>query len=82
MQKTCQQCCQEFPDLFKPELGCLKDFKLEVKFKSKTRPIFCKPRLVPFAFLEDLNDAYEDRIKKGVWKSTDFNAYGNPVVPV
>ena len=24
LQKACQQLCQEFPDLFKPELGCLR----------------------------------------------------------
>ena len=82
LQKACKQCCQEFPDLFKPELGCLKNFELEVKFKPEAKPIFCRPRPVPLAILEDLNDAYEDGIRKGVWKPTDFNAYGTPVVPV
>ena len=33
LQKACKQCCKEFPDLFKPELGCLKEFELEVKFQ-------------------------------------------------
>ena len=27
LQKACEQLCQDFPDLFRPELGCLKDFK-------------------------------------------------------
>ena len=40
LQKASKHFCQEFPDLFKPELGCLKDFELEVKFKPKARPIF------------------------------------------
>ena len=68
--------------MFKQELGCLKKFELEVKFKPEARPIFCKPRPVPLAILEDLNDAYEDEIRKGVWKPTDFNVYGTPMVPV
>ena len=36
LQRDCQKLCDEFPDLFKPELGCLilKDFELEVKFKA------------------------------------------------
>ena len=82
LQKACQQLCQEFPDLFKPELGCLKDFELEVKFKPDVKPIFCKPRAVPFAIQEDLSQAYDAEIKRDVWKPTQFNAYGMPVVPI
>ena len=59
LQKACEQLCQEFPDLFKQELGCLKDFQLEVKFKPDAKPIFCKPRVVPFAIQEDLCQAYD-----------------------
>ena len=55
---------------------------MEIKFKPEARPIFCKPRLVHLAILEDLNDAYDDRIRKGVWKPTDFNVSGTTVVPV
>ena len=64
------------------ELGYLKDFELEVDFKPEAKPIFCKPRPVPLAILENLNDAYEDENWKEVWKPTGFNAYGTLVVPV
>ena len=73
------------PDLFKPGLGCLKDFELEVKFKPEARaarPIFCNPRPVPLTILEDLNDTYEDGVRKKVWKPTEFNAYRTPMGPV
>ena len=33
LQRDCHSLCDEFPDLFKDELGCLSDFELEVKFK-------------------------------------------------
>ena len=66
LQKACKQLCQEFPDLFKLELGCLNDFDLEVNLKPEARPIFSKPRAVPLAILEDVNDAYKEGIKKGV----------------
>ena len=39
---------------------------MEVKFKPEAIPIFCKPRPVPLVILEDLNDAYDDEIRKGV----------------
>ena len=82
LQQACEQLCTEFPDLFKPELGCLKDFQLEVKFKPDAKLVFCKPRVVPFALLDDLNQAYDAGIARGVWKPAQFNSYGAPVVPI
>ena len=72
-QKACEQLFQEFPDLFKPELGCLKDFQLDVKFKADAQSIFCKPRVVSFAIQEDLCQAYDAGIPRGVWLSTQLN---------
>ena len=46
------------------------------------KPIFKKPRPVPFSILQDLNEAYEAGIKRGVWELTGFNSYGTPVVPI
>ena len=82
LQQACEQLCTEFPDHFKPELGCLKDFQLEVKFKPDAKPVFCKPRVIPFALLDDLNQAYDAGIARGVWKPAQFNSYGTPVVPI
>ena len=53
-------------DLFKPELGCLKDFELKVKFKPDANPIYCKPQTVSLTLLDDLNQAYEAGIKKWI----------------
>ena len=66
LQKECRKLCEEFPDVFKPELGKLKDFELEVKFKAEAKPMFCKPRTVPFALKEDLAQAYDAGIKRDV----------------
>ena len=81
LQDSCRQLCQEFPDLFKPDLGCLKDFQLEVKFKPEAQPVFCRPRVVPFAVQDDLCLAYDARIAAGVWQPTQFSAHGTPIVP-
>ena len=82
LQRDCQKLCDEFPDLFKLELGCLKDFELEVKFKAHAVPVFHKARPVPFALRDDLVKAYEEGIAKGVWKPVQFNGYETPVVPI
>ena len=82
LQRACQQLCTEYPELFEPELGCLKGVELDIRFKPDAQPIFCKPRTVPFAIMEDLHNAYNAGIKKGIWVPTKFNAYGTPVVPI
>ena len=41
-----------------------------------------KPRPVLFAVQEELNDAYDAGIKKGVWEEIQFSLYGTPVVPI
>ena len=66
LQEACEKLCEDFPDLFKPELGCLRDFELEVKFKDNAKPVFCKPWRVPFAIQEDLNHAIDAGIKCAV----------------
>ena len=82
LQAECRKLCEEFPHLFKPELGRLKDFELEVKFKPDAKLNFCKARAVPFALQEDLAQAYEAGIRRGVWQRIQFNEYGTPVVPI
>ena len=82
LQSDCQKLCDKFPDLFKDELGCLKDYELDVKFKSDAKPVFHKARPVPFALRDDLAKGYEEGIAKGVWKPVQFNEYGTPVVPI
>ena len=82
LQQACLQICKEFPDLWKQELGRLKDYQREVKFKPDVTPQFCKPRTVPFAIQEDLNQAYDAGIAKGIWEPTIFDEYGTTVVPV
>ena len=82
LQKACKQLSHEFPDLFKPELGCLKGFEMEVNFKPEARSMFCKPRPIPMAILEDFNNTYKEGIRRGVWQHTDFNTYRTRLVPV
>ena len=82
LQQACSKLCDEYSEIFKPELGCLKDFELEIQFKSDTKPIFCKPRSVPFAIQAELAQAYDAGIEKDIWTPVQFNDWGTPVVPI
>ena len=54
LQAACEQLTWKFPDLWKDELGCLKNFQLEIKFKPDVTP---EARTVPFAIQDDLSRA-------------------------
>lgn len=82
LQSRCKNLCNEFPEVFQKELGLLKEFELEIKFKPDASPVFHKPRPVPISIQEDLNETLRAGIKKGIWEPTQFNAYGTPVVPI
>ena len=73
---------KEFNELFRPELGCLKDFELEINFKSDAKPVFYKPRKVPFAIRDELSRSYDEGISKGIWTAVEFNDRGLPLVPI
>ena len=82
VEKACHKICQDFKECFDQELGYLKDFEVEVKFKPEAAPIFVKARTVTFSIQEDLNQALDAGIKKGIWSPTHFNDYGTPIVPI
>ena len=48
LHQACSKLCEQLTDLFKPELSCLKDVELEVRFKYDFKPVFCKPHTVPY----------------------------------
>ena len=82
LQKACAKLCDDYSELFKPELGCLKNFELEVQFNPEAKPVFCKPRSVPFAMQTELTQVLDAGVKKGIWTPVQFNDWGTPIVPV
>ena len=82
LQKKFETLCQQYCDVFKHELGVLRDYELEIEFKPDAKPVFKKPRSVPFAMLKDLSHALDAGITKGIWTPTQFCDWGTPVVPV
>ncbi|XP_067947361.1 uncharacterized protein [Watersipora subatra] len=82
LRAACERLTLEFPDFLKKKLGCLKDFELDIRFKKDAQLIFCKARPVRFAIQEDLAQAYDARIARGLLEPVQFNSYGTPVVPI
>ena len=59
-----------------------KDFESEIALKPDAKLLFCKPRIVPYAILDDLKLDIDVGIEQGVWEPTQLWECGTLVVPV
>ncbi|KAF2890922.1 hypothetical protein ILUMI_15251, partial [Ignelater luminosus] len=72
----------QFSELFQDKLGACNACKVDFKVKEGTLPIFCKPRILPFAFRE-LVDKELDRLEaEDIITKVENNDWGTPLVPV
>ncbi|KAF2887596.1 hypothetical protein ILUMI_18579 [Ignelater luminosus] len=72
----------QFSELFQDKLGAYNACKVDFRVKEGTLPIFCKPRILPFAFRE-LVDKELDRLEaEHIITKAENNDWGTPLVPV
>lgn len=73
---------REFSDIFKDELGCYKQGKVHLEIEAGAKPIFCRPRKVPLAFVEGVNKEIDRLVEEGVLVQVTDAQWGTPIVPV
>lgn len=72
----------EYKNLFDDSLGHYKLEKIELKVDPNCKPIYCKPRTVPFSFKELLNKELDDLEKRGVIELVKNAEWATPLVLV
>ncbi|XP_051160432.1 uncharacterized protein K02A2.6-like [Leptopilina boulardi] len=77
-----QDVLQEFKSLFDGTTGKYKYSKVDMNVVDGTKPIFCKPRPVPFAFKDEMTQRIRDLESQGFIKAVDDAEWGTPLVPV
>ena len=70
------------PELFKDELGYLKGTTVTIYLEEDAMPRFCKPRVVPLAYKDKINEEIDRFVKEGVLKPVTFSRWAAPIVPV
>lgn len=74
---------QQFSDLFKSELGAIKNERIKLELKeANVKPIFIKPRPIPYAFKDKVNAELKKLEADGVITKTENSNWGTPLVPV
>lgn len=80
--KGLENLISRFSDLFKEEVGCYKYGKIKLKVKPNTCPRFVKPRPIPFAYRQQVDDELEKLEKTGMIERVESASWGTPLVPV
>ena len=71
-----------FPIVFRNELGCLKNVKINIPIPTEAKPKFFKARSVPFALRGRVEDELEKLESQGVWKKVTYSKWAAPIVVV
>ena len=73
---------EEFSDVFKEELGTMKDFKAKIFVDSTALPIFCKARPLPYALKKNVEAELDRLVHEGTICPVTHSDWAAPIVPV
>ena len=81
-QTRLNQVLKRYGEVFQDELGTMKTIKAKLKLKENATPKFHRPRTVPFALKEAVEQELNRLGEKGVLKKVDHSDWAVPIVPV
>ena len=73
---------EQYQVVFRDELGTMKDFTAKLEIKSNTKPKFCRPRSIPFAIKELVEQELKNLQSKGILEQVKCSEWATPLVPV
>ena len=73
---------EKFPNLFKDGLGTVKNYQVKLSVDSNAKPKFCKPRSVPFALKEAIENDLGRLEQLGVVTKVNYSEWAAPIVAV
>lgn len=77
-----QRLLNQYPDVWKDELGCFNKFEVELQLKDNATPKFFKPRSVPFALKDKVSTELDRLVSLGILMPVNYSEYATPIVPV
>ena len=69
-------------ELFKDELGTMKNYKASFQLKENVKPKFFKERPVVHAMKERVNKELKSLVKRGILTPVSHSEWATPIVPV
>lgn len=76
------QLLDNYSDLFSDELGKFNKFEIELRLKENAVPKFFKPRSIPFALKDRVEEEIQRLLDVGILQPVTYSKYATPIVPV
>lgn len=73
---------REFASVFDGKLGAYNVCQVNLPIEKDAKPIFCKPRAVPFAWKGKIEKQLDELVETGVLEPIDSSDWGTPLVPI
>ena len=81
-ERGLQAILSQHANVFLPELGMVKGVTAKIHVDPQACPRFCKPRSVPFAMKQKVEEELERLLKEGIIEPVQFSEWAAPIVPV
>ena len=72
----------QFPKLFSTGLGTYKDQKFSLEIDEEVKPVYCKPRTVPYTLRQKVDDELDRLVTENVITPRKYSRWAAPIVPV
>ena len=73
---------ERYAEIFKPELGIVKDVTAKLHFKDNVKPVFQKARPVPYALRPAVEKELKKMEDKGIIEPVEVSNWATPIVCV
>lgn len=73
---------EKYKEVFTDNIGCFKNEKFKLYLKENTKPIFCKPRPLPFTIKEKVTQELLRLKAEGLITPVDSSEWATPIVPI
>jgi hypothetical protein len=72
----------KYEDVFRDELGTMKDVEVHIELKEGVKPRFFRARPVPYALKHGIEESLERLLEQGIYEPVAHSLLAAPIVPV
>ena len=76
------QLLDQYSEVFDNSLGTMKGAKAHIYLKDDVEPKFCKPRPVPYALKDRIEQELDRLVQEGILEPVEVSEWAAPIVPI
>ena len=80
VKDSIDQILKTYSDVFEPKVGKIPNYTCSLKLRSDAKPVFLKPRPIPYALREKVDTELDKLSAEGIIEKVDYSEWGTPLV--